>query len=71
MKREQMIQALIDNDFSDIFNLGETEGAILESILKFGFKGYENFTELELIQECAERDLIYIDDEDEEEYCEI
>ena len=53
--RALAIQELVDNDFSDIFNLGESEGAVLESMLKYGFKGYDNFTDQELMAELSER----------------
>ena len=56
--RALAIQELVDNDFSDIFNLGESEGSMLESILMHGFKGYNNFTDDELMYELAERDIL-------------
>ena len=56
--RTLAIQELVDNDFSDIFNLGESEGSMLESILMHGFKGYNNFTDDELMYELAERDIL-------------
>ena len=55
--RELAIQELIDNDFSDIFNLGQEEGAMLESILRNGFKGYAEMTDEELISELEQRDI--------------
>ena len=55
--REKAIQELIDNDFSDIFNLGQEEGAMLESILRNGFKGYAEMTDEELISELEQRDI--------------
>lgn len=55
--REKAINELIDNDFSDIFNLGQNEGAVLESILRDGFKGYVNMTDEELIMELEQRDI--------------
>ena len=56
--RTLAIQELGDNDFSDIFNLGESEGSMLESILMHGFKVYHNFTDEELMYELAERDIL-------------
>jgi hypothetical protein len=53
--RQKAIQELVDNDFSDIFNLGQSAGEMLESILLNGFKGYDNFTDEELIRELNER----------------
>ena len=61
--RTLAIQELVDNDFSDIFNLGESEGSMLESILMHGFKGYHNFTDEELMSELEERDISYLFDE--------
>ena len=56
--RALAIQELVDNDFSDIFNLGESEGSMLESILQYGFKGYHNFTDEELMYELEERGIL-------------
>ena len=56
--RTLAIQELVDNDFSDIFNLGESEGSMLESILQYGFKGYHNFTDDELMYELEERGIL-------------
>jgi hypothetical protein len=56
--RTLAIQELVDNDFSDIFNLGESEGSMLESILMYGFKGYNNFTDNELMYELEERGIL-------------
>ena len=56
--RTLAIQELVDNDFSDIFNLGESEGSMLESILQYGFKGYHNFTDEELMYELEERSIL-------------
>jgi len=56
--RALAIQELVDNDFSDVFNLGESEGSMLESILMHGFKGYNNFTDNELMYELEERGIL-------------
>ena len=62
--RELAIQELIDNDFSDIFNLGQEEGAMLESIFRNGFKGYAEMTDEVLMQELDERGISHsFDDE--------
>lgn len=55
--REKAIQELVDNDFSDIFNLGQSEGDMLESMLRYGFKGYDNYTDVELYNELVERGI--------------
>jgi mevalonate pyrophosphate decarboxylase len=57
--REMAIQELVDNDFSDIYNLGQTDQSVLESILLNGFKGYNNFTNEELEMELNLRMLAY------------
>jgi hypothetical protein len=56
--RTLAIQELVDNDFSDIFYLGESESSMLESILMYGFKGYNNFTDNELMYELEERGIL-------------
>ena len=69
--RALAIQELVDNDFSDIFNLGESEGSMLESILMHGFKGYHNFTDEELMYELEERGISYLFGENDGENLEI
>ena len=51
-----MIDMLVENDFDSIMSGDALE--LLNSYLEFGHKGYRDYTELELIQECRERDLI-------------
>ena len=53
-RREEMIQMLIDDDI-DTFQ--SSDSWIISEILRSGFKGYENFTDDELVQEMNERDL--------------
>lgn len=53
-RREEMITMLIDNDI-DTFQ--SSDSWIISEILRSGFKGYENFTDDELVQEMNERDL--------------
>ena len=52
--RDFCINELIMNDMNTIDNDG---GWYLSSILTDGFKGYNNFTDEELMQELRERDL--------------
>jgi hypothetical protein len=61
--RDKMIDALVQNDFDSIMSGDATE--LLNSYLEFGHKGYRDYSDLELIQECAERDIPIelIDDE--------
>ena len=53
--RDKMIQMLVDNDFDSIMNGDALE--LLNSYLEFGHRGYRDYSTLELIRECAERDL--------------
>jgi len=62
--REKMIKALVDSDFNSIINGDALE--LLDSYLEFGHRGYRDYSDLELIQECAERDIpieLIIDEE--------
>jgi len=60
--RDKMIDALVDNDFNSIMSGDATE--LLNSYLEFGHRGYRDYSMLELIQECAERDIELINDEE-------
>jgi hypothetical protein len=53
-RREEMIKMLIDDDI-DTFQ--SSDSWIISEILRSGFKGYENYTDEELVQEMNERDL--------------
>ena len=57
--REMAINELIDNDLSDILQHGD-DNWILSNILADGFKGYNNFTDEELMRELEERDISYL-----------
>jgi hypothetical protein len=52
--RDKAIETLISDDI-DSFNNGFEHG--LAEILYSGFKGYENYTDEELMQELTERDI--------------
>jgi hypothetical protein len=52
--RTMAIDELINNDMNTIQN---DDGWYLSSLLRSGFKGYENYTDDELIQELQERDI--------------
>jgi len=58
-RRQEMIEMLIDDDINSIFESKnqENDEYYISAILSEGFKGYENFTEEELVQEMNERDL--------------
>ena len=53
-RRNAMIDMLIDDDIKII---SQDDNWLLSQILLSGFKGYESFTDDELIQEMNERDL--------------
>ena len=53
-RRQEMIKMLIDDDI-DTFQ--SSDSWIISEILRSGFKGYENDTDEELVQEMNERDL--------------
>jgi hypothetical protein len=53
-----MIEMLVDNDIDSIMaDAGDKDLSCLAEILCTGFKGYENFTDDELVQEMNEREL--------------
>ena len=56
MTREDMIDYLVDSDFKYIMEGNGLE--LLNSYLEFGFKGYYNYTDEELVAEVAERKAI-------------
>lgn len=53
--REKMIEALVDSDFNSIMNGDALE--LLNSYLEFGHRGYRDYSILELIRECNEREI--------------
>ena len=62
--RIKIIEGLVDADFQYIMSGDGAE--LLNSYLEFGFKGYNDFTDEELIAECEQRDISYLfgDDDD-------
>ena len=56
--REKAIQTLIDDDFASIVECEAFD--YLEGLLRGGMKGYQNFTDEELMQELQERDISYL-----------
>ena len=52
--RDTAIDELINNDMNTITS---DDGWYLSSILRGGFKGYEYYTDEELMQELIERDM--------------
>ena len=57
MDREDMIAYLVDSDFKYIMECANGP-ELLDSYLDFGFKGYRNYTDDELVAEVAERKAI-------------
>ena len=53
-RKQEMINRLIEDDLDTVYGHG-SDG--VQSILNWGFKGYQNYTEEELTQEMNERDL--------------
>ena len=52
------LQLLIEDDINSYVEHGWID--TLWYVLEQGFKGYANFTDDELIQECEERDISYL-----------
>ena len=55
MTREQMVEFLIDSDYAYIMDNDGGGLELLDSYLRNGFKGYEAYTQEELIAEVAQR----------------
>jgi hypothetical protein len=53
-RKQEMINCLIENDLKNIYG-SSSDG--IQSILQWGFKGYQNMEEKELIDEMTDRDL--------------
>jgi hypothetical protein len=53
--REAMIRALVNSDFDSIIYGNATE--LLDSYLEYGHRGYRDYSSLELIRECTERNI--------------
>jgi hypothetical protein len=57
-RRHEMIEMLVDNDIDTIMaDANQNDLSVLAEMLYTGFKGYENYTEEQLVQEMNERDL--------------
>lgn len=55
--RVKAIDALVDDDMNTVEN---DDGWYLSSLLINGFKGYNNCTDEELMQELTDRDISYL-----------
>lgn len=58
--RDKMVDRLIDDDINTIFVMKgeENDESLIAQMLYSGFKGYENYTDEELIVEMRERELL-------------
>jgi len=57
-RRHEMIEMLVDNDIDSIMaDANQNDLSVLAEILCIGFKGYENYTDEQLVQEMNEREL--------------
>ena len=68
--RDKVIQELINSDVDFIPEDEESDFIVkdlLATYLREGFKGYNNMSDEELMQECDERDISYLFGEDDDE----
>jgi hypothetical protein len=56
--RDKAVQCLIDDDYNTIMS-GDANDYLI-NLLTFGHKGYNDFTDDELMQELTERDISYL-----------
>jgi len=57
MRREQIIDYLVEADM-DYLLRGDPDQETLESFLRFGHRGYHNYTDAELVSECHRRQIM-------------
>lgn len=55
MTRDEMVEFLIDSDYAYIMDNDGGGLELLDSYLRNGFKGYEAYTDEDLIAEVAQR----------------
>ena len=60
MDRDTMIELLVDDDINTIFTAKEqyNDEELVASIIQYGFRGYEDFTDGELLVEVRQRELM-------------
>jgi hypothetical protein len=58
--RDKVIEVLVDDDLDGGFSY-------FAELLTTGFKGYDNFSDEELMQECDDRDISYLFGDDDVE----
>lgn len=66
--RDKVIETLVDDDFNciDSDNCLLNDRSYFYELMTTGFKGYDNMTDEELMQECDERDISYLFGEDDD-----
>ena len=66
--RDKVIETLVDDDFNciDSDNCLLNDRSYFYELMTTGFKGYDNMTDEELMQECDERDISYLFSEDDD-----
>ena len=63
--REKVIEELIQDDTDSMWEENDYGVTLLETYFREGFRGYSDFTDEELIQECKSRDISYLFGEDD------
>ena len=59
MDREEMVQLLVDSDIDYIMEDAKSDDySLLAAYLDTGFKGYNNFSDEELVAEIKEREFL-------------
>jgi hypothetical protein len=54
MDKQELINSLISDDLNTLYECSDSS---IRSVLEWGFKGYQNMTEEELIKELNEREI--------------
>ena len=59
MNRERIIERLINDDleYNRVIDRTFVDPHYFEQIMRHGFKGYDNMTVHELVEECVNRDI--------------
>ena len=66
--RDKAIAELVNNDINMIFSFKEQDNdeEYIAGILEFGFRGYAEYTDEELMEELEQRDISYLFGENDE-----
>ena len=67
--RDFCINELIADDIDTIFTMRDefNEVSYIETLLRTGHRGYEDYTDDEIMQEMTERDISYLNGEDDDD----